>query len=379
MQVINSPFFAAGDALQPDSRGACVRVDLSAIAYNAQKLKAMLGENVRMMAVVKANAYGHGLTQVARVAVRCGADFLGVALPEEGAAIRNTGIDTPCLVLGNISEGGARIAARQELIQTICDANGVQLMQRVCEEMNLQAQVHLKLDTGMGRIGARSADEVEDVLQALKQADRVHLTGAFTHFADAGNAESVHRQLQSFQQLAQLLPPGILLHAAASEAAIRYPETRLDMARIGIALYGCEGENMRQAMRWETKIAYVKDIQAGERVSYGGDFCAETPMRVATIAVGYGDGYLRAFSGKAQVLIHGVRCAVLGRVCMDQTMVDVTHVPAAAVGDEVVLLGSQGEACITAQEMAHWAGTICYEALLLHAGRVPVMIENENG
>lgn len=378
MQVIDRPFDTMQNGQHPDSRGACVRVDLSAIAHNARMLKAMLGDKVRMMAVVKANAYGHGLAHVARTAAKCGADFLGVALPEEGALARNAGLDTPCLVLGNISEEGARISAQYGLVQTVCDAAGICLMQRVCEEMGAQAEVHLKIDTGMSRIGARSEEDVAAVLQALETADRVHLTGAFTHFADAGNEESVRRQLERFEKLTRQLPQGMLLHAAASEAAIRYPWTRLHMARMGIALYGCEGENMRQAMRWETRVAYVKEIQAGDCVSYGGDFCAEKPMRVATIAVGYGDGYLRAFSGKAQVLIHGVRCDVLGRVCMDQTMVDVTHVPEVMAGDEVVLLGSQGDGCITAHEMAKWAGTICYEALLLHAGRVPVIIENEN-
>lgn len=375
--MIDSPFDAAQSCQQPDSRGACVRVNLSAIAHNVKMMKEMLGD-VRMMAVVKANAYGHGLLPVARTAVSCGADYLGVALPEEGAAIRQGGIDAPCLVLGNISEGGARISAQYGLVQTVCDAAGVELMQRVCEEANLRTQVHLKIDTGMSRIGARTQEDVARVLQALEKADRVQLTGAFTHFADASNEESVRGQFKRFEMLAKQLPQDIILHAAASEAAIRYPWARLDMARMGIALYGCEGENVYQAMRWETRVAYVKEIQAGDRVSYGGDFCADKPMRVATIAVGYGDGYLRAFSGRAQVLIHGARCPVLGRVCMDQTMVDVTHVPDVKTGDETVLLGNQGDDCISAHEMAKWAGTICYEALLLHAGRVPVMIENEN-
>ncbi len=377
MQVIDSPFDASLGAPRPDSRGACVRVDLSAIAHNVRTLKEMLC-GVRMMAVVKANAYGHGLLPVARTAAACGADFLGVALPEEGAAIRRGGVNIPCLVLGNISEDGARLSARHGLVQTICDAAGVEIMQRVCEEENLRAQVHLKIDTGMSRIGARTQEEVKRVLQALEKANRVQLTGAFTHFADAGNEESVRRQLERFEMLAKTLPQGILRHAAASEAAIRYPWARLDMVRMGIALYGCEGEQVRGAMRWQTRVAYVKEIQAGDRVSYGGDFRADKPLRVATIAVGYGDGYLRAFSGRAQVLLHGVRCNVLGRVCMDQTMVDVTQVPGVQAGDEAVLLGSQGDDCITAHEMAEWAGTICYEALLLHAGRVPVMIENEN-
>ena len=375
--MVNSPFDMYGMRQQPDSRGACVRIDMAVIAQNIRSIKAALGRDVRMMAVVKANAYGHGLLAVAKTAARCGVDYLGVAVPEEGVALRENGISLPCLVLGNISAQGAKMAARYQLTQTICDAAGVQCLQRACEEEKTTAQVHIKLDTGMSRIGARTSEDVAEILCALKKADRVRLTGAFTHFANAGDAASVKKQYQRFAALIQPLPREILLHAAASEAALKYPDMRLDMARIGIAMYGGEGEGLQQAMRWETQIAYVKDIQAGDCVSYGGTFCADGPMRIATIAVGYGDGYLRAFSGKGCVLIHGVRCPVLGRVCMDQTMVDVTHVPEAAQGDEVVLLGSQGEARITAQEMAQWADTISYEAFMLHAGRVPVIIENQ--
>lgn len=376
MQVINSPFDMTENRPQPDSRGACVRIDLSVIAENIRKIRNTLGESVRMMAVVKADAYGHGLLPVAKTAERCGADALAVAVPEEGKALRDGGVLLPCLVLGNVSAQGARIAARCGLIQTVCDAAGVECMQKACEEENAIAQVHIKLDTGMSRIGARTTAEIEEILQALKRADRVQLTGAFTHFADAGDPACVEAQLARFHQLRQALPEGLLLHAAASEAALKYPHARLDMVRMGIAMYG--GEGLRQAMTWATQVAYVKEIQPGDRVSYGGTFCAEKPMRVATIAVGYGDGYLRAFSGKAEVLIRGVRCKVLGRVCMDQTMVDVSHVPNVKQGDEAVLLGSQGQDCITSQEMAAWADTICYEIFLLHAGRVPVIIENQD-
>ena len=373
--MIDRSKIAVRTDLQPDSRGACVRVDLSAVSHNINQLKALLGKT-RLMAVVKADAYGHGLAAVARTAQACGVDFLGVAVPEEGAALRGKGITLPCMVLGNVSEKGAYISAEHQLVQTVCDAAGIMRMQKACEALDVQSQVHLKMDTGMSRIGARTEEEILSVLGALKQADRVQLTGAFTHFADAGNEESVRAQFDRFMQWTALLPEGVLLHAAASEAALKYPWAHLDMVRMGIALYGCAGEKLRPAMRWETQIAYVKDIHAGDRVSYGGDFRAEKDMRIATIAVGYGDGYLRALSGKASVLIRGVRCPVLGRVCMDQTMVDVTHVPGAEQGDEVVLLGSQGKESITAEELGNWAGTICYEALLLHAGRVPVIIEN---
>lgn len=377
MQVINRPFDAREKRLQPDSRGMCVRVDLSVIAENIHKIRGMLNKNVCMMAVVKANAYGHGLLAVAQTAEKCGVDMLAVAVPEEGEALRAGGVMLPCLVLGNISDEGARIAARSGLIQTICDAAGVRRMQKACEQEKTTAQVHIKLDTGMNRIGARSAAEIEEILCALQQADRVQLTGAFTHFANAGDNERAKQQLDRFRELKKALPQDILYHAAASEAALKHPEAQLDMVRVGIALYGGEGEDLHQAMRWETRVAYVKDIQKGDCVSYGGEFCADHPMRVATIAIGYGDGYLRAFSGKAEVLIHGVRCPVLGRVCMDQTMVDVTHVPGVMQGDEVVVLGSQGKGCITAQEMAAWANTISYEVFLLHTGRVPVLIENQ--
>jgi len=375
MQVMNNPIRAA-QASQPDSRGACVRVDLNAVAHNTKALKAILGDKVRMMAVVKANAYGHGIVPVAHTALVNGAEYLGVAVPEEGEVLRQAGIDAPCLVLGNVSKYGAHVSVRRRLIQTVCDAEGVMLMQQACEMADMQAQVHLKLDTGMSRIGARTKEEILSVLDALKKADRVRLTGAFTHFAEAGNEESVRRQFDRFNALKQYLPEGLMLHTAASEAALKYPFARLDMVRMGIALYGCAGEGLRRAMRWETRVAYVKQINAGDKVSYGGTFCADRTMRVATIAVGYGDGYLRAFSGKAQVLIGGKRCDVLGRVCMDQTMVDVSHLPQVKAGDEVVLLGEQGDACITAEEMALWADTICYEVLMLHAGRVPMITES---
>ena len=374
--VIDRHLKATAPRRMPDSRGACVRVDLSAIAHNAQKLRAIFPETVHLMAVVKANGYGHGLISAAQTALDNGADYLGVALPEEGAQLRAAGIAAPCLVLGNASAPGALIAVQNGLLQTVCDEEGIKCIQRACETLDLRAQVHLKLDTGMSRIGARTLEEVEKVLRALENARCVQLTGAFTHFAQAEDEQCVRRQMARFEQLTSALPAGLMLHAAASEAALRYPWARLDMVRTGIALYGCTGEGFLPAMCWQTRVAYVKDIAPGDCVSYGGDFCADRPMRIATIAIGYGDGYLRALSGKAQVLIRGKRCPVLGRVCMDQTMVDVTHVPEAAAGDEAILMGSQQDACITAAELAEWAGTICYEALLLHADRVPVITEN---
>ena len=369
----------------PDSRGTCVRVDLNAIAHNARALKKAIGADVRMLAVVKANAYGHGLVPVAKMALENGASFLGVAVPEEGQALRLAGVEAPILVLGNVSPDGALISVNEGLTQTVCDPWGVERLQDACRKTGKIAEVHLKLDTGMNRIGARTEDEVRAVLAALEKAPYVKLTGVFTHFADADNPNDSFSkaQFERFKRLRALLPDGLLTHAAASDASLRFPWARLDMVREGIALYGCaEGYDdldLRPAMRFETHIAYVKQIEEGDTVGYGRTFAAPAPTRVATLAVGYGDGYLRSCSNKAYVLIHETECPVIGRVCMDQIMADVSRVPDVQPGDEAVLMGRQGKGFISASRLAAWAGTISYEVLCAPHARVPVLYENPEG
>ena len=366
----------------PDSRGTCIRVDLGAIAHNARQLRRTVGADVHMMAVVKANAYGHGLVPVAATALQNGADFLGVAVPEEGRTLRQAGIDAPILVLGNVTEEGARISVREDLIQTVCDPLGAERLQEACRLAGKAAQAHLKIDTGMNRIGARTESEVLAVLEALDKAPYVKLTGAYTHFADADNTDEhfSKAQFERFRRLTAPLPQGLLLHAAASDASLRFPWARLDMVREGIALYGCaEGYkelNLKPAMRFETRIAYVKRIEEGDTVGYGRTYTAASPLLVATLPVGYGDGYPRACSNKAYVLIHGTECPVIGRVCMDQLMVDVSKVPEVQTGDEAVLMGSQGNGFISANRLAGWADTISYEILCSPHRRVPVLYEN---
>ena len=354
----------------PDSRGTCLRV-----------LKRAVGENVRMMAGVKANAYGHGLVPVAKTALENGASFLGVAVPEEGRRLREAGVTAPILILGNVSPAGARIAVREGLIQTVFDPLGVQLMQQACREAGRGAEVHLKIDTGMNRIGARTEAEVRAVLSALQAEPGLSLTGVFTHFCDADNPDESfsRRQFERFEQLCALLPQGLLRHAAASDASLRFPWARLDMVREGIALYGCaEGYpelDLRPAMQFETRVAYIKTIDAGDTVGYGRTFTAPAALRVATLPVGYGDGYPRACSNRASVLIRGVLCPLLGRVCMDQMMVDVSHVPDVQIGDLAVLMGRQGTQCISAAQVGRWADTISYEILLSPHARVPVVYD----
>lgn len=352
-------------------------IDLDALRHNVRQLRKATAKDARLMAVVKSDAYGHGMVQVARAALSAGAEALAVALVEEGETLRQAGVDAPVLVLGATSPREAQGGVALGLTLTVCDPAMVKSVGAACRAQNREASVHLKLDTGMGRIGARNAAEVQDVLAALEDEPPVHLTGAFTHFADADGADAAftQEQFQRFEALTALLPRGIVRHAANSAAIHRYAATHLDMVRMGISMYGYapvpESLPLLPVMRWYTEVTYVKELSAGDTVSYGRTFRAHKPMRVATVAVGYGDGYHRAISGKGAVLIGGKRAPILGRVCMDQLMADVTHIPGVKAGDQVVLLGEQGGERITAEELASWAGTISYEVLLAPTSRVP--------
>ena len=352
-------------------------IDLDILRENVRVLRGAADAGAKLMAVVKADAYGHGLVQTARAALSAGADALAVAMIEEGEQLRAAGVTAPILVLGATSPDEAAGGVRLGLTLTVCDANMVHSVEAACKAQEKTCEVHLKIDSGMCRIGVRSAAEARQVLAALAVCPHVRLTGAFTHFADAdGETEDFTRQqFARFQALTALLPAGLTLHAANSASIHRYPDMHLNMVRMGISMYGyppvASSLPLRPCMTWRTEVTYVKDIQPGDTVSYGRTFRADKPMRVATVAAGYGDGYHRAISGKGCVLIGGRRAPILGRVCMDQLIVDVTDIPSVQAGDEVVLLGRQGGECIDAEEMAAWAGTISYEVLLAATNRVP--------
>lgn len=358
-----------------------VEIDLGAIRHNAGVMRARLSGGTRLLAVVKADAYGHGALAVSRAALEAGASMLAVAIPEEGEQLRAAGIAAPILVLGGIEPEAAEAVVRNRLTQTVFDAGTIDALSQAACRLGVPAQVHVKLDTGMSRIGVRSAADAARLALAADAAPGVQLTGAFTHFAtaDEPDATDTLSQIARFEEMtaaiAAVHPDPIVRHACNSAGIFRYLQAHYDMVRGGITLYGCvpspDIAGVRQAMRWVTRAVYVKDLPAGARISYGGTFTAERPMRVMTVPVGYADGYRRAFSGKAQVLVRGRRARVVGRVCMDQIMVDVTDIPGCAAGDEVVLMGAQGEACITADELAAWADTISYEILLAPSGRVP--------
>ncbi len=352
-------------------------VDLAVLRKNVRLLRESLPQGTGLLAVVKADAYGHGMVQVAREALASGAVHLAVALVEEGVTLRENGIDAPVLVLGATSYEEALLGIGHGLTITVCDRAMVHAVQKAAEACGRSAMVHLKIDSGMSRIGARSEEDVARVLEALEACPMVKITGVFTHFADADGEDMAftHRQLERFKQLIAPLPRGIVRHCANSAAIHRLPEAAMDLVRAGISMYGYPPVEtdmpLEPFMDWRTRVTYVKDIAPGDTVSYGRTFTADKPMRVATMACGYGDGYHRAASGKAEVIIRGKRARVLGRICMDQMMADVTDIPGVVSGDVVTLMGRDGESRITAEDIAQWAGTISYEVLLAATGRVP--------
>lgn len=364
------------------SRQTWLEIDISAIGRNVALLRARIPKPARLMAVVKADGYGHGAVQVAEAALENGADFLGVALPEEGARLRMAGIAAPILVLGGILPEGAEAVRQYGLTQAVFDVQAVRALADEAARAGKTIDVHIKVDSGMGRVGVRDASEMLRVYEAIQAQPALRLTGVFTHFADATNEDLAFAREQAgrFLSIARFVKarhPEILLHAANSAAALRCPELAMDMVRTGIALYidpglpGEAGAGLSGAMRWVTRAVHVKEIQPGETVGYGRTFTAALPTRVMTLPVGYADGYHRVIGGQGWALVRGRRATVIGRVCMDQMMVDVSHIKDAAVGEEAVLLGRQGGECITVREMAGWCGMIDYEILLSPTARVP--------
>ncbi len=359
-----------------------VVVDLGAIKHNYHTLAARMPKGVRVMPVVKADAYGHGMQQVARTVVHEGADRLAVALCEEGVRLRECGIACQILVLGAATQRAAEPAILNDLTQTVFDVPTVEYLDELAQELGKDALVNIKLDTGMGRIGLRTEEEARALAEALARCPRVRPTGIYTHFADAdalakqGRVNDFTReQLERFKRLRAFFPAGLCCHVANSAAELIFPEAYFDCVREGVSLYGYPPVKtdlaFQRALRWVTEVVHVKEIPAGATVSYGRTFTAPRDMRVATVAVGYGDGYHRAGSNRAKMLVRGQMANVVGRVCMDQTMLDVTEIPGVSVGDEVVLIGRQGEQTIDAEMLASWCDTISYEVLLAVTARVP--------
>ncbi len=357
-------------------------VDLDAIAHNVAALKARLGPKVALWAVVKANAYGHGAVPVARIALTAGASRLAVARIHEGVALRQAGITAPILVMGYHLPPEAELAAAYDLTVTVNDHGFARALNDHARDLGKTLPIHVKIDTGMGRFG-QLPDELMTFLEGLTRYPRLRVEGLWTHFATADEADKAFAQQQFalFQDAAAIARDRFqipLLHVANSAAILDLPETYLDAARPGIAIYGLYPSEevrreivLRPALTVLSHIGRIRVLPPGASVSYGRTFIASQPTRVALLPIGYGDGIHRLLSNRGEVLVRGQRAPIIGRVCMDNIMVDVTHIPEAREGDQAVLLGRQGDARIRAEEVAAWAQTIHYEVTTSLLPRLP--------
>lgn len=358
-------------------------VDLGAIAFNIRSLKRHVGFGPLFMAVVKADGYGHGIVPVAKTAIKAGADWLGVALVEEAILLRSAGIKNPILVLGEAIPQGAGLFVENNITATVCSVETLDAINMAAESSGSKAAVHIKVDTGMGRIGL-FPEEVLPFVERIRSLKNVYLQGIFSHFAAADEEDKgyARKQLQKFKDvLATLEARGIRIpirHLAGSAATIELRESHFDMVRPGISIYGAypspevdHSVPLKPAMTFISAITFLKEVSEGTAISYGCTFVTERESRIATLPVGYGDGYPRLLSNKGEVLVAGKRAPVVGRVCMDMTLIDVTHIPEASLGSEVVLFGRQGDEEILVDEIAAKAGTISYEVLCNITNRVP--------
>ncbi len=369
-------------------RPTYAEIDLAAIRHNIGQIRAAVGPAVKLIAVVKANAYGHGAVKVSRAALEAGADCLAVAIPEEGAELRGAGLAVPIFILGLTPPEQARLVVDYHLTAAVATMDCIKALSHAARDAGRRCRVMLKTDTGMGRIGVAPV-EIEEYRQYIQASPGVELVGIFTHLASADAADKAYaeKQLAVFRAAVDRLAAKTSLtyiSAANSAATVDLPQGFFNTVRPGIIIYGLPPSHemhgsfdLRPAMQFKTRIAYIKEVNAGTSVSYGCTFTTERPTFLATLPVGYADGYSRHLSNKATVLIGGKRCPVVGRVCMDQTVVDLGPESDAAIGDEVVLVGRQGKEEITLTELADLAGTINYELACAVSPRVPRIYINE--
>ncbi len=364
-------------------RPTVAEINVAALRRNLRQVRALVGPAVDILAVVKANGYGHGAVAAARAFVAEGAAALGVATVEEGAELRGAGLQGPILVLGGTLPGQEDDVLEHGMTPAIWDLATARALGARATASGRLVSVHLKIDTGMGRVGVLP-DAVSAFGRELGAMAGIRVDGVFSHFACAEDVSgpAVARQLALFaeavEQLARVGVQPPRRHLANSAAVMTLPLAHQSLVRPGIMLYGVPPDPalaacaaLEPGMRFRTAVIQDKRVPAGTPVSYGQTFRTERPSILATIAVGYADGYPRALSNRGQVLVRGRRAPVVGRVCMDLTVVDVTEIDGARAGDEVVLWGRQGDAEITCSEVAAWAGTIPYELLTRVGARVP--------
>ncbi len=363
-------------------RPTWIEIDTEALAQNVHILKQQVGPQVALMAVVKADAYGHGAIRTAQTALLNGAEYLGVGNLEEALILREAGINAPILIMNYVPPYGVRQAAQHHLTATVYDLDSARALERAARDIGQRLRVHVKIDSGMGRLGVLPEDAMS-LFRAISRMSHLEVEGIYTHFASADEDDTyTAHQVEVFKEVIRPLKASGFqfkyIHAANSAGLIANAANHFNMVRVGIALYGLRAsdrrplpEGIRPVMTWKTVVAQVKTLPPGHSVGYGGTYRTRGKETVAVICVGYADGYRRAPRRHAEVLIHGTRAPVIGRISMEKTVVNVTHIPNVAMGDEVVLLGRQGRDTISAEEIAKWLDTSNYELVCNVLPRVP--------
>lgn len=370
-----------------DSPLVWAEVDLKAIAHNIRELRRITNPKARFMAIVKANAYGHGMIEVARQSLENGAEALGVGNIEEGIQLRKASIDAPVLIFGYTSPVHVKKLIELDLTQTVYSYETSRALSEAVAAYGKKIKVHIKVDTGMGRLGLLRGikDNSLSEVESISRLPMLELEGIYTHFATADKSDRSYagKQFEIFMDfLNQLRIAGLeipVTHAANSAAIINMPETHLDMVRAGISIYGLYTSKevdrsiikLKPAMELKTKIIHLKKVPAGFKVSYGTTYETEKPTTIATVSIGYADGLSRLLSSKGRMLVCGQSAPIVGRVCMDMTMLDVGKIPEIAIGDEVLVFGKQGNASISVDEIASTINTINYEVVSTIMERVP--------
>ena len=355
-------------------RATFAEIDLDKLTANYRAIDDAVG-TARVLPVLKANAYGHGLVEIARHLEPLGPAGFGVAILEEGILLRSSGISAPILVMGSPQEAQISHFLKHDLTMTASSDSILRQINRLAREMGTKARVHLKVDTGMGRIGT-SPQTAGSMFETGLAADNVDIEAVYSHFATADEADrsGTERQLDRFLGAVSFYAnrdiPTPELHIANSGGILGFPQSHLDLVRPGILLFGVYPSedvahtiDVSPILSWKSQVAFVKEQQAGDPVSYGSTWAPTNTTRVITIPAGYGDGYFRALSNKGEVIVGGKRCPIVGRICMDQFMVDIGPEGTALDGEEVVMMGVQGTSTVSAEDIAGWADTIPYEVL----------------
>jgi alanine racemase len=382
--VVNLP--SLSEPANKLGRPTWAEIDLAALAHNFQVIRNHVGDEVKILAAVKANAYGHGAPDCARRLEREGADWFGVALPEEGLELREAGITRPVLCLGGFWPGQERLLLQQRLTPVVYRLDMLASLDQAAREANASAAVHVKIDTGMGRLGVR-ADQVSEFCAALTRFQNIRIDGLMTHLAAANDEDKqdfTSEQMRRFDEaVTEFRGRGFspsLIHAANSAATFAQPRNGENMVRPGGTLYGFSKDvlpaniqtpPLRPVLSLYSRIMLLKQVPRGEKLGYGTTFETRRDSLIATLPIGYDDGYARALSNRGRVIVRGEFAPVAGRVSMDMTLIDVTDVTGVEINDRVILLGAEGARGITAEEIGERAGTISYEITCGISDRVP--------